>query len=263
MLNRAPQFSLEGKVIVQIGGPGLLGPALVSALAHAGAKVVVTSRHREKAETVARSEKTDGLEVYAEQCAPDSEPEVLSLRDRVLAAHQRIDGLVYNAVAFPMRGGWNDDIARWQESMATNATGYFGAVRAFGDAMAERRSGSIVSIASIHGLGGPNPWLYEGTSMKSAPDYFFHKAGMANLTRFMAAHYGPKGVRANTVAPGGILDVNNPDPAEFMARYAKMTALGRMAEPKEIVGAVVFLLSDAASYITGSTITVDGGYSAR
>jgi NAD(P)-dependent dehydrogenase (short-subunit alcohol dehydrogenase family) len=86
---------------------------------------------------------------------------------------------------------------------------------------------------------------------------------MANLTRFMAAHYGPKGVRANTVAPGGILDRKNPDPAEFMARYGKMTALGRMAEPAEISGAVVFLLSDAASYITGSTITVDGGYSAR
>ncbi|MDB6169556.1 MAG: short-chain dehydrogenase [Verrucomicrobia bacterium] len=263
MINPVPQFSLTGKVIVQIGGPGLLGPALVTALANAGATVVITSRQRAKAEAIAVAERARGFDVHGEECTPDSEPDVLGLRDRVLAEHQRIDGLVYNAMNYPMRGGWNDDIARWQQSMATNATGYFATVRAFGDAMAARGSGSIVSISSIHGIGGPNPWLYEGTTMKSAPDYFFHKAGMTNLTRFMAAHYGPKGVRANTVAPGGITDELHPDPAEFVARYGKMTALGRMAEPAEVSGAVVFLLSDAASYITGSTLAVDGGYSAR
>jgi len=262
-MNDPSQFSLHGKVILQIGGPGLLGPALVSAIARAGGKVVITSRQRAKAEALATAENARGFDVHPEECALDSESGVLALRDRVLAAHRRIDGLVYNAMNYTMRGGWNDDLARWQESMATNATGYFATMRAIGDAMAAQRGGSIVSISSIHGLGGPNPWLYEGTSMKSAPDYFFHKAGMTNMTRFMAAHYGQKGVRANAVAPGGILDRENPDPAEFMSRYGKMTALGRMAEPKEISGAVVFLLSDAASYITGSTITVDGGYCAR
>ncbi|MBL9214008.1 MAG: SDR family oxidoreductase [Opitutaceae bacterium] len=258
-----PSLHLQGKIVVQIGGSGLLGPALVSALAAAGATVVVSSRQLEKSERVAAAERARGRDVRAEACPLESEAEILALRDRVLAAHPRIDGLVYNAVHYPMRDGWNDRLERWQSSMATNATAYFATVRAFGDAMAAAGRGSIVSIASIHGLGGPNPWLYEGTEMKSAPDYFFHKAGMINLARFMAARYGPRGVRANVVAPGGIYDAKNPDPPAFLERYGKMTALGRMAEPAEIGGAVVFLLSDAASYVTGTTLTVDGGYSAR
>ncbi len=256
-------FSLRGKVIVQCGGPGLLGPALVSAIATAGAKLIITSRDRAKADAVAAAETAAGRAVFAEQCDLDSEPALLALRDRVLAAHGRVDGLVWNAVKPGMTKGWNDDLARWQQSIATNATGLFAGVRGFGDVMSQQGGGSIVIISSIHGVIGLNPWLYEGTAMKQAPDYFFHKAGVMNLARYMATHYGPTRVRTNVVAPGGILDEKNPDPASFLERYGKMTALGRMAAPKEVGGAVVFLLSDAASYVTGITLPVDGGYLAR
>lgn len=254
---------LSSKVIVQIGGSGLLGPALVRAMANAGATVILSSRELARANETVRSIDPASGALLAEQCSLDSEASILALRDRVYARHTRVDGLVYNAVNYTMRGGWGDDLALWQQSMAVNATGYFAVIRAFGDAMAAAGGGSIVSIASIHGLGAQNPWLYEGTNMRSAPDYFFHKAGMINLTRFTATHYGLRGVRANVVAPGGIGDEKNPDPEAFVERYGKMTALGRMAKPEEIAGPVVFLLSDAASYITGSTITVDGGYTAR
>lgn len=147
--------------------------------------------------------------------------------------------------------------------MRVNATGFFAAVRACGDAMARQQRGSIVNISSQMGSIGPNHFLYEGTGMTVAPDYFFHKGGMNNLTRYLAAHYGPRSVRVNTVSPGGIYNPSKPQAPAFLERYAKMTMLGRMAEAREIGGAVVFLLSDASTYITGANLAVDGGYTAK
>jgi NAD(P)-dependent dehydrogenase (short-subunit alcohol dehydrogenase family) len=129
--------------------------------------------------------------------------------------------------------------------------------------MAARRSGSIVNISSMMGTIGMNPWLYEGTTMSAPPDYFFHKGGMINLTRYLASHYGPTNVRVNVVSPGGIYNPEKPQAAAFLERYAKMTMLGRMAEAREIGGAVVFLLSDASTYITGANLPIDGGYTAK
>jgi len=108
-----------------------------------------------------------------------------------------------------------------------------------------------------------NPWLYEGTAMGAPPDYFFHKGGMVNLTRYLASHYGAKGVRVNAVSPGGIFNPAKPQAPAFLERYGKMTMLGRMGEAREIAGAVVFLLSDASTYITGANLAVDGGYTAK
>ena len=133
----------------------------------------------------------------------------------------------------------------------------------FADAMADHAGGSIVNIASMQGMVGSNPWLYEGTTMTAAPDYFFHKGGMINLTRYLASHYGPQRVRVNVVSPGGIYNPEKPQAPAFLERYAKTTMLGRMADAREIGGAVVFLLSDAASYITGANLVVDGGYTAK
>jgi NAD(P)-dependent dehydrogenase (short-subunit alcohol dehydrogenase family) len=129
--------------------------------------------------------------------------------------------------------------------------------------MAARQSGSLVNIASIQAMLGTNPWLYEGTSMTSPPDYFFHKGGMLNLTRYLASHYGSSGVRVNAVSPGSIQNVAKPLPTEFLTRYNAMTMLGRQARPEEISGAVVFLLSDTSRYITGINLPVDGGYTAK
>ena len=110
---------------------------------------------------------------------------------------------------------------------------------------------------------GSNLSLYEGTNMTVAPDYFFHKGGMLNLTRYLGSHYGPHGVRVNVVSPGGIYNPDAPQPAQFIERYNKITMLGRMAQAREIAGAVIFLLSNASSYITGANIPVDGGHTAK
>jgi NAD(P)-dependent dehydrogenase (short-subunit alcohol dehydrogenase family) len=259
-----PSFSLRGKVVVLVGGSGLLGRGLVTALAGSGATVIITSRDRARVEAIAAEERKAGRSVHPETCGLEDESEVLGLRDRVCQAYARIDGMVFNAAyKQPMKQGWGSPLAEWETSMQVNATGFFAVLRAFGDAMAGQGGGSIVAIASMQGLVGQNPWLYEGTNMFTAPDYFFQKAGMLNLTRFAATYYGGKKVRVNAVAPGGIYNPEKPQAPDFLQRFAKMTALGRMADAGEITGAVVFLLSEAATYLTGATITVDGGYTIR
>ena len=255
-------FSLQGKVIIQFGGTGLLGRALVAELASTCCTLVVASRNRASLESLAAKERTAGRTVLIEETDIGSEQSLFSLRDRVLEKHGRIDGIVFNAVSRPMKS-LNDDLAAWRSSMETNATGFFATVRAFGDAMAKQKSGSIVNISSIYGMVGSNLSLYEGTNMGVAPDYFFNKGGMLNLTRYLGSHYGHSGVRVNVVSPGGIYNPDTPQAPAFIERYNRLTMLGRMAEAREVAGAVIFLLSDASSYITGANIPVDGGHTAK
>ena len=253
----ASPFSLRGKIVIQFGGSGLLGPALTTALVRADATVVIASRSPGSllGELPAHA-------VFQEQVNIEDPASLQSLRDRVLARHKRIDGVVYNAASRPMRS-FDDSLEAWQSSMATNATGFFSTMRIFGDALAAQKAGSIVNIASMQGMVGMNPWLYEGTTITATPDYFFHKAGMINLTRYLASYYGAQGVRVNTVSPGGITNPAKIHPAPLLERYAKSTMLGRMADAAEIGGAVVFLLSQAASYVTGTDLLVDGGYTSK
>ena len=257
-----PSFSLQGKVIIQFGGTGLLGRALVSELAGTGCTLVVASRNQHALQSLADKERAAGRTVLVEETDIGSETSLHALRDRVVAQHKKVDGIVFNAVSRPMKS-MQDDLAIWRQSMETNATGFFATVRAFGDVMAGQGSGSIVNISSIYGMVGSNLSLYEGTSMTVSPDYFFHKGGMLNLTRYLGSHYGPQGVRVNVVSPGGIYNPDTPQAPEFIARYNRITMLGRMAQAREVAGAVIFLLSDASSYITGANIPVDGGHTAK
>jgi NAD(P)-dependent dehydrogenase (short-subunit alcohol dehydrogenase family) len=262
-MNNLSSFSLKGKVIIQFGGTGLLGRALVKCLASADATLIVASRNRASLQSLADSERAAGRTVLVEETDIGSEKSLHALRDRVLAQHGHIDGIVFNAVSRPMKS-IADDLGIWRESMETNATGFFATCRVFGDVMAKQPSGgSIVNIGSIYGMVGSNPSLYEGTAMTTSPDYFFHKGGMVNLTRWLASHYGPQKVRVNVVSPGGIYNPEKPQDPTFIERYNKVTMLGRMCLPEEIGGAVVFLLGDASIYITGANIPVDGGHTAK
>jgi NAD(P)-dependent dehydrogenase (short-subunit alcohol dehydrogenase family) len=258
----APSFSLEGKVVLQFGGSGLLGRALVRALAGAGATLVVASRQPEAIAADAKTAAAAGRRIHLETVDLLDESSILALLERVTRSHGLLHGMVYNAVSRPMTG-MDAPLAAWEESMRLNATGFFAAVRACGDAMAREKRGSIVNISSQMGVIGPNYFLYEGTSATVSPDYFFHKGGMNNLTRYLAAHYGRDNVRVNVVSAGGIYNPARPQAADFLQRYGKMTMLGRMADAPEIAGAVIFLLSDASTYITGANLAVDGGYTAK
>ena len=133
--------------------------------------------------------------------------------------------------------------------------------RAWGAHMAEHGGGSIINVGSIQGLVGPDFSLYEGLTWSTPPDYFFHKGGLLQLTRFAAAKLGPRGVRVNAVSPGGFLAGQE---RAFIERYAARAFVGRMAnDDDDLGGAIVFLASDASSYVTGANLVVDGGYTAK
>ncbi|MBE7539491.1 MAG: SDR family oxidoreductase [Opitutaceae bacterium] len=253
------EFSLTGKVVILTGGAGLYGRGLATQIAAAGAELVLASRDVSALEQVAAEERGLGRSAVAHALDQSDEASILRLRDWVKARFGRIDGLVNNAVARPMKT-FDSPLADWEASMKTNATGLFALSRACGDLMAEAGSGSIVNIGSIQGMVGPDNALYEGLGMHAIPDYFFHKAGMVNLTRYFAAHYGPRDVRVNCVSPGGFLSGQNP---VFVERYARATFLRRMADKHDLGGPVIFLLSDAARYVTGINLPVDGGYTAH
>lgn len=255
----APGFSLAGKIILLTGGAGLYGRGLAAQLAGAGATLILASRKVEALEKVAAEECALGHIVHARPLDQTEETSIHHLRDSILAEFGRVDGLINNAVVRPMKSV-DAPLADWEASMKTNATGLFAITRAFGETMANRGAGSIVNIGSIQGMVGPDYSLYEGLNMHAIPDYFFHKAGMVNLTRFFAAHYGPRGVRVNCLSPGGFLSGQHPT---FVERYRNATFLRRMADDRDLGGPVIFLLSDAARYVTGVNLPVDGGYTAH
>lgn len=252
-------FSLKDKVALVTGGAGLYGRFIVEALAEAGATVYVASRDYAKCDVLAEGLRKQGFQVLAERLDQASEESARRLSERILGEQGKLDVLVNNAVLRPMRS-YDDPVESFRLSMEVNATGLFMVTRILSESMTKRRSGSIINIASIQGVVGPDFSLYEGTEMDVPPDYFFHKAGMINLTRYLAARFGPYNVRVNSISPGGLL--GNQD-KRFLERYNKRTFLGRMANGEDIKGAVVFLASDASSYITGANLMVDGGYVAK
>ncbi len=261
-MNVLEMFSLRGRVAVVTGGAGLYGRQIVEAVAEAGAVTYTASRRLEPLQELAGRFQGRGLDVRALPLNLASESSILALRDRVVAESGRVDVLVNNSVLRPMAEGYADTAEAFDDSMKVNATGLFLITRAFGDAMAERGGGSIVNIGSIQGFVGPDPTNYAGTSMHGwYPDYFFHKGGLVNFTRFVASYYGAKGVRCNAVHPGGLRTPKMPE--AFVRAYGSRTFLGRLAGETDLKGAVVFLASDASAYVTGAQLMVDGGYTAK
>ncbi len=261
-MNVLELFRLNGKVALITGGYGLYGRQLTEALAEAGATVITASRNLEKNEAFALSLREKGFEVYGESYDQGDEASILALRDRLLKRFGKIDVLVNNSVLRCVKS-YHDPIENFEKSLQVNGTGLFMMTRAFGDVMAEQGEGSIINVGSYMGSLGVNQALYQGAPQINStrvPDYYFHKGGMHNLTRFTAGYYGPNGVRCNCLALGGLF---NGQPEAFVKEYEKATFLGRMAYEEDIKGILVYLASDASRYTTGTVIPVDGGYSAK
>lgn len=255
----ADAFRLDGRVALVTGGAGTIGRALCTALAEAGASVVCAARGIDACEALAASIRAAGGEALAmplDLADPDS---VSALGHELRTSTGGVDILINNAVSqFP---GHVERYARedWEHSMAVDGTGFFQITQLCLNAMLEKGRGNIITIASILGTVAPDPALYARGIEGFRPSYFYSKAGVVGFTRFIATAYADRNIRANCISPGGVeTDPPRPDSAAFVERVP----MRRLARPDDMQGAVIYLASDASSYVTGHNLIVDGGYTA-
>ncbi len=259
-MNVLESFSLKGKVALVTGGSGKYGSCITTALAEAGATTYLASI--DDCQKLADTLCSKGYDVKAGNLDLADEKSINDLYKRIIDEQGKVDILVNCAVIRPMKG-YNDDIANFRLSMEINATALFYITRLFAQNMIERKTGSIINISSIYGLLGPDYTLYEGTEMSgdTPPEYFFNKGGMNQLTKYLGSVLGKYNIRVNSICPGGY--EKSALNEEFRTRYSRKTFLNRLANDDDIKGLVVFLASDASSYITGAIIPLDGGYIAK
>jgi len=270
----ASRFSLVGKVAVVTGSLGLIGRNHCLALAEAGAYVVVTDLEQQACDVFASELSIEySIKSIGLSCDITDKASVIELKDRILEHFMKIDVLVNNAAINDMFENptaaaeqskfENYPLELFQKSLAVNVTGVFLCSQVLGNEMAKQGSGSIINIASTYGIVAPDQSLYmhpDGSqSFYKSAAYSVTKGAVISFTRFLATYWGHQGVRVNALSPGGV--ENNQD-AYFVANYSKRTPLGRMAEATDYQGAIVFLASDASSYMTGANLVVDGGWTA-
>lgn len=243
-------MNLNGRQAVVTGGLGLIGAAIAEALRQAGARVRVVD--------VAAGAANGPDHRVADAGDPDAAPALVASLD----AEAPIDAWVN--CHYPRTADWGapDDqvgAASWRRNVELQLVSYCVLASEAARRMAQRGRGAVINVASIYGVVGPDFGVYEGLEMTTPAPYPAIKGGVIAHTRYLASLWGRRGVRVNAVCPGGV--ENDQDP-RFIAAYARRTPLGRMARPEEIAGPVVFLASDAASYVTGAALMVDGGWTA-
>lgn len=256
-MNVKELLNLRNKIILVTGGAGLYGNCIVEGLAEAEGTVIIASRNIENIKATTQRFRERGLEVHAMQVDQGTHGSIMSLKTEIRKQFGRLDVFVNNAVSRPIKNLENYSIENFAESMRINATGAMDILREMADLIEESGGGSIINIASMMGMFGPDLSNYEGTNMGiPPPDYFFHRAGIINLTRYLARIYTGKNIRVNCVSPGGLF---NNQPERFLENYNKKVPLERMANNDDIKGLMVLLASDAGAYINGENILMDGG----
>jgi NAD(P)-dependent dehydrogenase (short-subunit alcohol dehydrogenase family) len=266
-------FDLTGRVVVITGGAGLLGVRHARAIAAAGGIPVLVdlsaAAAADQARRIAQEFSVDAWGTSADISQPEP---VAALKEQVLARHGRVDGLINNAANNPKVESadvaWsrleNFSLSQWERDLAVGLTGAFLCARAFGSEMARRGRGTIVNVASDLGVIAPDQRLYRqpGLSDDRQPvkpvTYSVVKTGLIGLTRYLATYWCDRGVRVNAISPGGVY---NGQPDDFVQRLTSLIPLGRMAHVDEYQGAILFLCSDASSYMTGANLVIDGGRS--
>lgn len=253
-------FRLDGKVALVTGAAGLYGRPISEALAEAGATVVLAARGFDAIAAFAAELESRGHSVTGRRLDLAADESIDQVCDDVLSRLGRIDVLVNNAVR---RAGGEFFATTGDDFEAThrvNGRGTFLLTRRCAAAMAAAGSGSIINISSIYGAAGPDFSIYDGTDMTNAPTYAYDKGGMIALSRYLATLLGPHGIRSNCLVPGGL---ESGQDGRFIDAYQSRTPLRRMAGLDDIKGPVVFLAADASRYVTGTTIPVDGGWTAQ
>ena len=256
------KFSLRNKTAYVTGAAGLLGSEISCALATAGAETIMLDINESVGKSVEEELRAKGFKACYERFDITDLKNINSVCSELITKYDRMD--VWVNCAYPRTNDWGDKVEMlflesWQKNvdMHLNSTAWLN--RTVAMIMKSQGSGSIINMGSTYGVVGNDFTIYVDTEMTGPMAYSVIKGGIVNLTRYMASYFGPHNVRVNNVCPGGIFDHQDPI---FVKNYSLRTPLGRMGKADEIASVVLFLASNAASYITGATIMVDGGWTA-
>ena len=251
-------FSLKNKTAIVTGGCGLIGREIVRGLSQFGADVFIADQNEPEAKIL--TEQRQNIKyVNLDITSVDSVSDGLK---RVVIESGTIDILVN--CAYPRTKDWgakfeNINFYSWKLNVDNHLGGYFLMCKETAMIMKENGGGSIINVASIYGVVAPDFSIYDGTEMTMPAAYAPIKAGIIAVTKYIATYYGSYNIRSNAISPGGIYDNQEPS---FVEKYSRKTPLCRMGKPDEIVGGVIYLASDASSFVTGQNILVDGGWTA-
>jgi len=270
----ADLFDLTGKVALISGGAGFLGSQFARAMAESNASVVALDIQDPGSTGAAeRWGPMLGSRIFFEKCDITDPASTASVVSRVHAEHRTVDVLI-NCAAIDPKFEQDDKaslaaqhftsfrLSDWQQSLDVNMTGAFLLCQAVCRVFEKQQSGNIINICSTYGLVGPDQRIYndgEELTFVKPVTYSVTKSAVLGLTRYLAAYYRGKNIRVNALTPGGVERDHDED---FVRRYSAKTILGRMARPEDLTGAVIFLASDASSYMTGANLVVDGGWTA-
>ena len=255
---------LTGRRALITGATGWLGQVLADTLAELGADLILLDRPGSEFQRVNDDlKKRWGVNVESQACDLEDQTQRTELIEKLIGSGLGLDILINNAafVGSSELLGWgvpfeDQSVETWRRAIEVNLTAAFDLSKGLFPLLRASKGGSIVNIASIYGLQGPDWSLYEGTTMGNPAAYAASKGGLIQLTRWLATTIAPK-VRVNAIAPGGIF---RNQPIEFVSRYEAKTPLGRMANEEDFRGAIAYLSSDLSKYVTGQVLSVDGGW---
>jgi NAD(P)-dependent dehydrogenase (short-subunit alcohol dehydrogenase family) len=250
-------FSCKDKVAIVTGGYGLIGREIAIALNEFGAKVFIADLGKNDPSIIKDKNSIEFIHFDI-----TSETIMSKALNAIIKQYGKID--IFINSAYPKTKDWGEKLEKvlfesWKMNLNDHLGGYFLSSRMAAEQMKRSGGGTIINIASIYGMVGPDFSIYENTDITMPVAYSAIKGGIISFTKYLATYYAENSIRANVISPGGILDRQ---PESFIQKYAKKTPLGRMGHPTDVAGAAIFLASDASSYITGQNIVVDGGWTA-
>jgi NAD(P)-dependent dehydrogenase (short-subunit alcohol dehydrogenase family) len=270
-------FSLEGKTAVLTGASGFLGRTFALALLANGARVIALGRSERLQSEAAKWANEFGADKIAVHQIDMYSTEALNdLCDRIAADEKSIDVLINNAHELGASTGFNipegslenASMDQWMKNLQGGVYWAVQTTQRLGIKMKEQKRGSIINIATMYATVAPRPQLYEGTTSLNPPGYSASKAALAAFTRYTASFWGRDGVRANCISPGPFSNTEDTtenavqEDSPFVQRLKGYTVLNRIGRPIELCGALIYLASDASTYVTGQNLIVDGGWTA-
>ena len=264
-MNMREVFDFSNRVIVITGAAGLLGSEYADGFCQAGGNVVLADKNFEKCKKLAaKLEKKYGVKSLPIKLDVTNPNSIKKMVAHITKKFSKIDVLVNNAI-YPEIGKIKKTkfedfpLDIWKKGIDVNLTGMFLCSQQIGEIMKKQKNGVIINISSIYGIKGPDQRIYGKTKIIKSALYATTKGAVINFTKYLASYWNRTGIRVNTLSLGGVEE--NQD-RNFKKKYSDKTMIGRMAKKDEYVGALLFLSSDASSYMTGSNLVIDGGWSA-